>query len=217
MMRYIIIGLFCVFIAIFIAGVVVMFKNKNRFDKKLDKQMLEDDDKYFEVRYFKKYVFLGSLAYVPLALLFIPGFVFDTEFVNRMIDLFIAVGLLGYAFYFHLSRMLYKLVFDHGKITLYSGNKIKLTCSLGQIDFVTRPRGTAATTGHLGPELPYRIHFHEGGKRRFISFDEDMDNSYKLVAIFEKGHYFGKPSKLEKYLEGEIELEELEELEKDKK
>ncbi len=49
-MRYIIIGLFCIFIAIFIASVAVMFKNKNRFDKKLDKQMLEDDDEYFEVR-----------------------------------------------------------------------------------------------------------------------------------------------------------------------
>ncbi len=122
--------------------------------------------------------------------------------------MFIAVGLLSYALYIYISKMLYKLVFDHGQITLYSGNKMKLTCSLEQIKFVARPEGTTAYMGHLGPELPYRICFDEGTKSRIIQFDEDMDNSYKLVAIFEKGHYFGKPSKLEKYLEGEIELEE---------
>lgn len=198
-MRYVVIGLFCVFIAIFIASVAVIFRNRNRFDKKLEKQMLENDDEYFEVRYLKKYVFLGSLAYVPLALIaLILTFVLETSFGYRMFYLGSAVGLLGYALYFYLSRMLYKLVFDHGQITFYTGNKMKLTCSLDQIDFVARPAGTVATTGHLGPEIPYRIYFDEGAKSKFISFDEDMDNSYKLVAIFKKGNYFKRKNKRDK-------------------
>ncbi len=198
-MKYVIIGLFWVFIAIFIAGVVVMFKNKNRFDKKLDKQMLEDDEEYFEVRYFKNMYFLDSLVYVPLALIaLIPTFDPEISFGYRMSYLGIAVGLLGYALYIYLSKMLCKLVFDHGQIALYTGNKMKLTCSLDQIDFVARPAGTVATTGHLGPEIPYRIYFDEGDKGKFISFDEDMDNSYKLVAIFKKGNYFKRKNKRDK-------------------
>ncbi len=198
-MRYVIIGLFCVFIAIFIAGVAVMFKHKNRFDKKLDEKMLEDDEAYFEVRYFKNMYSLDSLVYVPLALIaLIPTFDPEVSFGYKMTYLGSAIGLLGYALYIYLSKTLYKLVFDHGQITLYTGNKMKLTCSLDQIDFVARPASTLLTTGHLGPEIPYRIYFDEGDKSKFISFDEEMDNSYKLVAIFEKGGYFKRKNKRER-------------------
>ncbi len=197
-MRYVVIGLFCVFIAIFIASVAVIFRNRNRFDKKLEKQMFEDDEAYFEVRYFKNMYFLDSLVYVPLALIaLILTFDPETSFGYRMFYLGSAIGLLGYALYIYLSKMLYKLVFDHGQITLYTGNKMKLTCSLDQIDFVSRPEGTMARTGHLGPEIPYRMYFDEGDKSKFISFDEEMDNSYKLVAIFEKGGYFKRKNKRE--------------------
>ncbi len=189
-MRLVVIAIFCVFIAIFIADMVVRFKNEKIFNEKLEKQMLESDEIYFEIRYLKNVVLLDSLVYVSLALLFIPGFLFDTDFVNRMIDLFIAVGLLGYALYIYFSKILYKIVFNHGRVSLYIGNKIKIAGTFEQIEGINRPT-TISVGGDSGRSIPYQIAFKGG----CIRFNENMDNSYKLVAFLEKGNYFKKTEK----------------------
>ncbi len=92
-----------------------------------------------------------------------------------------------------LLLSMYKIVFDNGQVTLYVGNKIKMTDTLmpDRIDSIFEPR-TIFSNFRSGT-LPYRIIFKaETRERGWVSFNEDMDNSYKLVAILEKGAYFKK-------------------------
>ncbi len=164
--------------------------------------MLKKDEAYFEIRYLKNIPFLYALLSTLLALdLLIDVFedwtVLDLWSITG--SLCAALGLLGWAIYYYFSKTRQRIVFDHGRITLYMGNKIKITGTLDQSKAINRPRAgvTGVGAGGLGAtqSTPYQIVFEWGGvikTGKFIDFGVNMDNSYKLVALLEKGGYFEK-------------------------
>ncbi len=199
---------FYIVVAIFLVLVIVIFRNQSLFDKNLDRQMLEEDEEYFEIKYFKNmpllYVLLSifpSLAFFlkafnqPIPLL-LAGFFkeSDSEAIlggwAKTGYLCVASGILFWALFNYVYKTRYKLVFDRDRVTLYSGKKMKITGTFDQIKIVNKPQGTSHSLAGCGPRIPYQIVFEHKKKR--IEFDEDMDNSYKLVAIFKKRKYFDK-------------------------
>ncbi len=199
-------------IAIFLVLVIVLFRNQNLFDKNLDRQMLEEDEEYFEIKYLKNipllFVLLSilpSLAFFlkafnqPIPLL-LAGFFKESDseailgFWSKTGYLCVASGILFWALFNYVYKMRYKLVFDHDRVTLYSGKKIKLTGTFDQIKIVNEAGSTCGGVGAgspaVGVRIPYQIIFENN--KKWIEFDEDMDNSYKLVAIFKKRSFFDK-------------------------
>ncbi len=179
-----------IFVGFVVAGNIISSKNERLFNKKLAKQMLEKDDTYFEVKYLKNILLLYLLASIVLSI-FLLGAAFDQEFWLLYFCLGVIAPFVGIANYIYKS--MYKIVFDNGQVTLYVGNKIKMTDTLmpDRIDSIFEPR-TIFSNFRSGT-LPYRIIFKaETRERGWVSFNEDMDNSYKLVAILEKGAYFKK-------------------------
>ncbi len=180
-----------IFAAILIGWVVVFLlvssRNTRLFDKKLEKQMLTKDEQYFEIRYFKNIPFLYLLISIVAAFA-VFSFYKEMYYFKWCISI-IVVGA-GIANYIYRAIM-YKIVFDHGQITLYIGKKVKETGTFDEAKGISRPY----TARNLGPSLPYLIIFEWGGvikSARLIEFNEDMDNSYQLVALLEKGDYFEK-------------------------
>ncbi len=178
----------------------VSSKNARLFNEKLAQQMLEKDEQYFEIRYLKNIPFLYLI--ISIFAVFVFFSVMNEFYFLKWSFSIIAVGA-GIANYIY--KAMYKIVFDHGRITLYIGKKVKITGTLEQMECVTKPY----SDGNLiGPAyVPYTIVFESGGlikSAKIIVFDEDMDNSYKLVAFFEKGNYleeggrFGKKKKNKK-------------------
>ncbi|PID46290.1 MAG: hypothetical protein CSB47_05020 [Proteobacteria bacterium] len=179
-----------IIVAILIGWFVVFWiassKNENLFNKKLKKQMIAEDEQYFEIRYFKNIPFLYLLLSIVVAF---AVFSVVNEFYIFKLCLSIIILGAGIANYIYRAVM-YKIVFDHGQITLYIGNKVKETGTFDEAKGISRPY-----IAKNGPNFPYQIIFEWGGmikSAKLIEFNEDMDNSYQLVALLEKGGYFDK-------------------------
>ncbi len=177
---------------VILIGWVVVFllvssKNARLFNKKLEKQMITKDEQYFEIRYFKNIPFLYLIISIVAAFAFFS--LYNELYFFKWCLSIIAVGA-GVANYIYRAIM-YKIVFDHGQITLYIGKKVKETGTFDEAKGISRPY----TARNFGPSLPYLIIFEWGGvikSAKLIEFNEDMDNSYQLVALLEKGDYFKK-------------------------
>ncbi len=194
---YIIVAILIVWFAVLW---VVSSKNERLFNEKLAQQMREKDDEYFAIRYLKNIPFLYLI--ISIFAVFVFFSVMNEFYFLKWSLSIIALGA-GIANYIY--KAMYKIVFDHGRITLYIGKKIKITGTLEQMECVTKPY--ASGSGGGGMIIPYTIVFESGGlikSAKIIEFNEHMDNSYKLVAFFEKGDYleeggrFGKKKKNKK-------------------
>ncbi len=176
-----------------VAIFIIFIKEGILFEKNLKQQLKEKDDNYFEVRHTRSVRFLYILLSVVFSSPLFLG-IFKDDPQNQSLEetiLLIIISLIlpVITICYNIYMMRIRIIFDHGKITLYSGNKIKITGTLDQIEKVTKP--STINRGHdYNSRIPYKIVFESG--KRWIDFDYYMKNSYKLAAIFEKGNYFEK-------------------------
>ncbi len=181
-----------ILIVLFAVWWVVASKNERLFNEKLAQQMLTKDEQYFEIRYLKNIPFIFLLFSVVGSFAFFSAY--SEFYIFKLCLSIIALGA-GIANYIYRAVM-YKIVFDHGRVTLYIGKKVKETGTLEEAKIISRP--------HIvknGVWFPYQIIFKLGGvikSAKMIVFDEHMDNSYKLVAILEKGDYFKRKKRTKK-------------------
>ncbi len=117
----------------------------------------------------------------------------DLSFGYRITYFCIGLGLLGAAAFKYIRKARTLIVFDYSQITLYSGKKVKISGNINQIERVNRSQILWGSQNLVG-YIPYQIIF---SSKKCIEFDEHMDNSYKLVAFFEKGNYFKRKNKRE--------------------
>ncbi len=186
-----------VFFAIFAIMVVLRYKENNLFENNLTQQLTEKDENYFEVRYLKAIPFLYIALSIPPLVVFLQltfGNKVDLSFGYRITYFCIGLGLLGAAVFNYIRKERRLIVFDHGQITLYSGKKVKISGNINQIERVNRSQQIWGAQNHI-INIPYQIIF---SSNKYIEFNEFMDNSYKLVAFFEKGNYFKKSGRFSK-------------------
>ncbi len=187
--------IFYFYLSISVAALIYAYfywmRQDDRYDKNLAAYMKGELADYFEVSYLKKEHLLFILMSAPLGLICVHVLISDVDTSSPNWWGLLIIALLLFAAptinYFRKSRE--KIVYDHGQITHYVGDKIKVSGSIYDVD---RAKSYLYQVGEGASVASSFIMFYSGDGILFQR--KSMDEGYKLEALIRKKDLWINPA-----------------------
>ncbi len=167
----------------FIYFIFCLWQEQNRYDEKFKEYMKGDVEEYFEASYIRKSYFALIWLCFPLGILCIHTLfsIRDISSVNWWGLLLVGISLLTVPSLHYKYKSREKIVYDHGELRYYIGDRVKVHASIYDVDREKSYRWLAVEETNSDTSL---IIFHSGDKIFFQR--ERMDYGYKLEALMIK-------------------------------